>query len=137
VHAWVGSVQSDAGKEEVQRTLRGAGVQRPGVLMVSGVRPGVLLRFASPLLLPPALAALRARMGSVAPAAPALASVASLPLPAAAAGLAPPVAGRAPQQPPAVEGGPRTLWVGQVRRQAPGWVLEIAFDRVEGRRERA
>jgi len=126
VHAWVGSVQSDAGKEEVQLTLRGAGVQRPGVLMVSGVRPGVLLRFASPLLLPPALAALRARMGGVAPAAPALASVASLPLPAAAASLAPPAAGRAPQQPPVVEAGPRTLWVGQVRRRAPGRILRLA-----------
>lgn len=114
---WVGGVRTDDGRKEVLYTLEVAGVQRPALLPVAGAPPGLLLRFASPLLVPPALVALRTRIGGPTPA------TASATMPAM---LAPHEVSRALPRGPAADVGPRTLWVGQVREPAayvPGGVL--------------
>ena len=121
LHVWVGGVRTDDGRKEVLYTLEVAGVQRPALLPVAGAPPGLLLRFASPLLVPPALVALRSRIGGPAPAA------ASATMPAM---LAPPEVARALPRGPAADVGPRTLWVGQVREPAayvPGGVLADVY----------
>lgn len=108
LHIWVGGVKTAAGKMEVAHTLEEAGLQRPYMLPVSGMPAGLLLRFASPSVIAPALRALQARIGGCAPA-PAAPVPAAPPLPAPA---------RLLRQEPPMDAQPCTLWVGQVGRQS-------------------